>query len=262
MSPRRRPPVPAPVEVRTERGLARVEPEPGHPSGRLLWLDGGEAGQVDLADPRRLAFPYMRRIADVIDALRRPGASLRAVFIGGGAFALPRYLVATRPGSRVEVVEIDAGVVRVAREHLGLRPHPRLRVRVGDGADVLPRRPAQSADLVVGDAFDGPDVPAALATPAFATEVARVLRPAGVYVLNVIDEPPLAALRAHAATLRGAFAHVALIGPPKLLRGRAPGNGVLVASARALPLAALERATRAAVPREQVVAADRAVSAA
>jgi spermidine synthase len=219
---------------------------------RTLLLDGHEAGQVDLADPRRLGFAYMRRIADVLDALRAPGAALDVVHLGGGAFALPRYLAATRPGSRQEVHELDPGVVALAREHLGLRLSPRLRVRVGDAAHLLPARPARSADVVIGDAFDGPDVPAALATPAFLAEVRRVLRPAGVYVLNVIDVPPLEAARAHATALAERFPRLAAIAPPGVLRARAPGNLVLVASAAALPLDRLQRAVRAAVPREQV----------
>ena len=40
-----------------------------------------------------------------------------------------------------------------------------------------------------------------------------------------------------------------------VLRARAPGNVVLVASAAPLPVAALQRAATAAIPREQVLAA-------
>jgi spermidine synthase len=245
--------VPAPVERRTPYALACVVADPARPSRRTLLLDGHEAGQVDLADPRALGFGYMRRIADVLDALRPPGHSLDAVHVGGGAFALPRYLAATRPRSRQDVLERDPGVVALARERLGLRPSPRLRVRIGDAAALLPARPARSADVVIGDAFDGPDVPAALAGAEFAAAVRRVLRPAGVYVLNVIDAPPLDVARAHAARLADAFAHVAAIAPPGVLRARAPGNVVLAASGAPLPLPALRRAAQAAVPREQVV---------
>ncbi len=252
----RRPrPRPAPVVVQTEHALAEVVADPFRPSTRTLLLDGREAGQVDLHDPRRLTFAYMRRIADVIDAFRPPGAGVDALHLGGGAFALPRYLAATRPASRSEVFELDPGVVRLAREHLGLRPHPRLRVKVGDAADLLAAKPARCADLVIGDAFDGPHVPARLSGPEFTAEVRRVLRPAGVYVLNVIDAPPLDESRGHAAALGAAFANLLWIAPPGVLRGRAPGNVVLVAGDGALPVAALRRAATAAVPREQVFAA-------
>ena len=249
---RRSRPAPAPVELRTPYALAEVVADPRRPSSRLLLLDGREAGEVDLADPRRLGFAYMRRIADLVDAFRPPGTAIDAVHVGGGAFALARYIAATRPRSRQDVLELDPGVVAVAREHLGLRTSPRLRVRVGDAAESLRARPDRSADLVIGDAFDGPHVPEQLAGAAFAGEVARVLRPAGVYALNVIDVPPNDAVLAHDAVLRDAFAHVAWVGPPGVLRARAPGNVVLLASAAPLPLAALRRAAAAAVPREQV----------
>jgi spermidine synthase len=250
---RRARPAPAPVEQRTPFALAEVLADPRRPSSRTLLLDGREAGQVDLADPRRLEFAYMRRIADLVDAFRPPGTAVDAVHVGGGAFALARYVAATRPRSRQEVLELDPGVVALAREHLGLRPSPRLRVRVGDAAELLRRRADRSADLVIGDAFDGPHVPAQLAGREFAGEVARVLRPAGVYALNVIDVPPLAAVAGHDAVLRAVFAHVAWVGPPGVLRARAPGNVVLLAAAAPLPLAALRRAAAAAVPREQLL---------
>jgi SAM-dependent methyltransferase len=250
---RRARPAPAPVELRTPYALAEVVADPRRPSSRLLLLDGREAGEVDLADPRRLAFAYMRRIADLIDAFRPPGTAIDAIHVGGGAFALAGYVAATRPRSRQEVLELDPGVVSLAREHLGLRPSPRLRVRVGDAAELLRRRPDRSADLVIGDAFDGPHVPAQLSGPEFASDVRRVLKPGGAYALNVVDVPPNDAVRAHDEVVRGAFAHVAWVGPPGVLRARAPGNLVLLAGAAPLPLAALGRAAAAAVPREQVL---------
>ena len=250
---RRGTPAPAPVERRTDHALAEVISDPRRPSARTLLLDGREAGHVDLADPRRLTFAYMRRIADLIDAFRAAGGAIDVVHIGGGACTLPRYVEATRPRSRQHVFELDPGVVALAREHLGLRASPRLRIKVGDAADLIRARPERSADLVIGDAFDGPDVPAQLSGAAFLAEVRRVLRPSGVYALNVIDIPPLDAVHAHDAVARAAFPHVAWVGPPGVLRARAPGNVVLLASAVALPLAVLRRAAAAAVPREQVL---------
>jgi SAM-dependent methyltransferase len=240
--------LPAPVGVQTPRAFAEVVADPHRPSARTLLLDGREAGEVDLDDPRRLAFAYMRRIADLIDAFRGPGSAIDVLHVGGGACALPRYVAATRPRSRQIVWEIDQGVVDLAKRHLGVR----LRVRVGDAADEIRSRPDRSADLVIGDAFNGPDIPAQLSTAEFVAHVRRVLRPAGVYALNVIDIPPLDAVRAHDELVRAEFAHVAWVGPPGVLRARAPGNVVVFGSGMPLPLAALRRAATAAVPREQV----------
>ena len=95
--------------------------------------------------------------------------------------------------------------------------------------------------MVIGDAFSGVLVPPHLATLEFAAEVRRVLRPDGVYVLNVIDCPPLRVSRAEAATLLTAFEQVALVAERDLLREREAGNVVFVASAVPLPLGELAR---------------------
>ena len=252
---RRGRPAPAPVEVRTPHAFAEVIADPRRPSSRTLLLDGREAGQVDLRDPRLLSFAYMRRIADLIDAFRPAGSGIDAIHVGGGACALARYVEATRPPSRQLVFEVDPGVVALARAHLGLRPSPRLRIKVGDAADLVLARPDKSADLVIGDAFSGPHVPIQLSGPAFVGHVRRVLRPTGVYAINVIDIPPLQEVHGHSAVIEEAFEHVLWVAPPGVLRGRAPGNVVLFASAVPLPVAALERAARSAVPREQVLVA-------
>jgi spermidine synthase len=247
---RRSRPVPAPVAVRTAFADAEILAEA---SSRTLVLDGREAGIVDLDDPRRLVFGYMRRIADLVDAFRPPGTAIDVLHVGGGACALPRYVDVTRPRSRQIVWEIDPGVVALAREHLGLRGFPRLRVKVGDAAEMIALRPDRSADLVIGDAFDGPHVPAALSTPVYVEHVRRVLRPGGVYALNVVDVPPLEEVGVHDALIKERFAHVAWVAPSGVLRARAPGNVVLLASAVPLPLAALRRRAAAAIPREQVL---------
>jgi len=195
----------------------------------------------------------MRRIADLIDAFRPAGASVDVLHVGGGACALPRYVEATRPRSTQTVWEIDAGVVALAREHLGLIGFPRLRVKVGDAAELIVSRPDRCADLVIGDAFDGPHVPGSLSVASFVDQVRRVLRPSGVYALNVIDVPGLEEVRVHDELMRAVFRHVLWVAPPGVLRERSPGNVVLFGSAVPLPVETLRRRAAAAVPREQVL---------
>jgi spermidine synthase len=158
---------------------AEVIPEAERPWRRLLRLDGEDASHVDLRDPTRLEFAYVRRLADLADLLGPPRTPLRVLHLGGGACTLARYLAATRPGSRQEVAEPDGALLELARDHLGLRTSPALRVRVLDGREVLERRPPGSADLVVLDAFVGTDVPAQLADPGAIAAVLRALLPAG-----------------------------------------------------------------------------------
>jgi MFS family permease len=205
---------------------ARVDEDPARASGRVLTLDDLRHSYVDLRDPRHLEFPYTRWIGDVIDAAEPDDA----VFVGGGGFTLPRYLLAVRPAARATVLELDPELVALARDELGLRESARLRVRVGDARVRMRELPAASADLVVGDAFGSRSIPWHLATREFVQEIRRVLRPGGIYAVNLIDHGPLNLARAEAATLRREFDHVGIVSDEHL-----GGNLVLVASDRALP---------------------------
>jgi spermidine synthase len=178
---------------------------------------------VDERDPTHLDFPYMRWIADVLDVGWRAGEPLRAVHVGAGGCVLARYLATTRPGSDSEAYEVDAAVIAA----LELRSEPGLRVRVGDGRELLARRPPRSADVVITDAFSGPAVPAHLTTLEYQADVARVLGRGGVHVVNLIDGPPLRAARRQAATLAQAFSEVVLLAPRAVIAGRRTGNLVL-----------------------------------
>jgi spermidine synthase len=232
--------IPGRCDVDTVYYCARVETDPDRASGRVLVLDDLRHSAVDLADPTRLQFAYTRRMADAVDAAFPPGRPLSAVHLGGGGFTMPRWLAATRPGSASTVLEVDRGVVELGRRELAVDAIPALDVRVGDARTALAAVPADAADLVVGDAFGARSVPWHLATAEFAAEVRRVLRPDGIYVLNVIDYDPRRLLAAETATLAARFPHVLLMIRPDQLAQGAGGNAVLVASDRPLDLSALD----------------------
>ena len=229
-----------PCDAESTYHCARVESDPGRAGGRELILEDISHSYVDLDDPRHLEFDYTRWIGDAIDAMAPARDPLDAVFVGGGGFTLPRYLAATRPGSRSRVLEVDGELVDLARERLGLRTSALLRVTVGDARVELRALPSSSADVVVGDAFGGRNVPWHLTTAEWVGEVRQVLRPGGLFAVNVIDQPPLNLLKAEAATLLDAFADVRLV----VLPGPAGGNQVLLASDR--PLGAVRTTARGA----------------
>ena len=177
-------------------------------------------------------FPYVIDFSEAIAAAFPDHRALDALHIGGGGFTMPRYLAAEYPGSKSIVLEIDPAVVKFDREHLGLHTSAALQVRIGDARIGIRARPDNSADVVIGDAFASLSVPWHLATIEFASEVDRVLRPDGIYVMNVIDYPPFRFVRAELATLAKQFRWVGAISPP--LTVYPGGNVVLVASDRDL----------------------------
>jgi spermidine synthase len=221
-------------EILAEVGDLVVQRDAERPTGRLLRQGEMDASYIDLADPRHLEFDYLRRMRDVIEALR----ARRVVHVGGAGCALARSLAATDRTRmrRQEVIEVDAEVVALAREHLGLRKQPGLKVRIADGRAHLASRPDASVDALVIDAFVGARVPRHLATSAALADAARTVAPGGVLAINVVDAPPMGDVRAIAAGLREHFATVAALGAGPVLRGRRQGNVVLVAGHGPLPL--------------------------
>jgi spermidine synthase len=221
--------VPGPCDVESAYYCARVLVDAERPSGRLLQLDRLSHSYVDLEDPTYLEFGYTQMFADVLSTVR-PGEPLRALHVGGGGFTMPRYLEEVRPGSASLVLELDPTLVEIAEDRLGLVTSDRLQVEVGDARLALDRQPDDRWDVVIGDAFGGVAVPWHLTTREVVEQIRRTLRPDGLYVLNVIDYPPLGFARAEAATLRAVFEHVAVVARPERLVGYEGGNLVLVGS--------------------------------
>ncbi|MFJ8595193.1 fused MFS/spermidine synthase [Streptomyces sp. NPDC093598] len=238
---------PGGCDVETKYHCARVVADSDGGHGRTLVLDGLRHSYVDIDDPTRLKFEYVRAIASVVDAAFPQGEPLVAHHLGGGGLTLPRYLAATRPGTRSLVSEIDGGVVRINEDRLGLRSQTGIDVRVEDGRLGLRRLDTDSRDLVVGDAFGGVSVPWHLTTVEAMTDVQRVLDEEGLYVANLIDHGGMDFARAEVATLGETFEHVALLGEPADV-GLGPtadsegGNMVVLASDQPVDVRAIQRA--------------------
>jgi spermidine synthase len=211
---------------------------------------------VDLDDPGYLEFEYMRWLASIVDTAIGTPIKVRVLHLGGGGLTLPRYIAAKHPHAAQRVVEQDAALVTLIRRLLPLPVGTDLRLRVADAREVVEAGRPRWYDLVVTDAFTGGQVPAPLTTTEFAAAVARVLRPAGWYALNLVDGPPLRFAKSEVATLREVFDEVCLIAEPGVLRRRRYGNFVLVAGA-GLPLGALAAAVaRDVFPARLVHGAD------
>jgi SAM-dependent methyltransferase len=245
--------------TQVEQGTAELVPDPDHPQSWTLLLEGTPQSHVDLLDPTRLDFEYVRWLGYAVDALTEPpelakqpesakpgesAAPLNVLHLGGGAWTLARYIAATRPGSRQRVVEVDAALIDFVRARLP-SDGTGIRVRTGDAREVLTALTEASVDLIVVDVFSGAQIPAHLTSVEFVAQAARVLRPGGIYAANIADGAPLGFARGQAATVASVFGETALIAAPQVLRGRRFGNLVLLGSRRPLPIALLARALAA-----------------
>jgi spermidine synthase len=237
--------VSGPCKIESGYFCIRVFSTPPGNSGRLLMLDDVRHSFVDLRDPRDLLFDYAKAVAGVTQAVSPPPHPIDVLHIGGGAFTLPRYFASTRPGSTNTVMEIDPAVVETARADFGLRTGSRLRAEVGDARVLLKSERPRNYDFVIGDAFSGRSPPWQLTTKQFLVQVRSVLRPRGVYLMNLIDDG-MRFVRAEAATMRQVFAFVALLELPG-----EPHNYVLVGSKVPIDTAAV--VSRAARLRALVV---------
>jgi predicted membrane-bound spermidine synthase len=234
---------PSPCDSESSYYCIAIEHDPTDPDVRVLVLDRLTHAAVDLGDPTNLQFGYVRRFADATAPVR---AGLRAspdvLHIGGGGFTFPRYIEAMHPEAQQTVLELDPRIYEIAQVELGYVPSDRIDVRLGDARQSIRALPSDAFDIVIGDAFGGLAVPWHLTTAEMLDEIARVLRPGGEYVVNIIDYPPLRFVRAEASTAAAKFPHVAVIAGRGTIAGEGGGNLVLVASDTPLDTVAVEAA--------------------
>jgi spermidine synthase len=232
--------------VRISTGTVELLRDPDAPDGVTVMVNGVPSSYLDLADPAALAFEYMQQMMLVIDRLDDGTGALDVVHLGAAGCAMARAVHAVRPGSRQVAVELDTALPELVRSWFDLPRAPALRIRAGDARAQLAAMPDASADVVIRDVFAGATTPAHVVTREMAADVVRVLRPGGVYLVNSADRPPLSSVRTEGATLLDAFADVAVVAEPGVLRGRGYGNFVLAGTDRLdlLGEAGLARAVR------------------
>jgi len=175
------------MEEQTPFGMLRVVeivyPGKRQPERRLYQNDEIESGELTRTGAPTFAYIAAgeRFFADV----ERAGQAY--LFLGGGAYTLPRRVAERDPRARITVVELDPEVTRAAYRWFGLRPEHGIHTIHGDGRAVAAGLAPQSFDRVFVDVYDGSEtVPYGLVTLDGMRELARLLRPGGVLLMNVI----------------------------------------------------------------------------
>ena len=249
---------PTPCDIETRYYCVAIVADTGNPDGRFLVLDELTHAFVDVGDPTNLRFGYLRRILDAAgDVIAAREGAIEVLHVGGGGFSLPRYLVATYPASEHVVLELDPAILEIGRQELGFARDARIEVVLGDARLSIADQPDDAFDIVVGDAFGGLAVPWHLTTREFLAEIDRVLRPDGIYVMNVIDYFPFGFARAEARTAGEVFGNVAVIGRTPIGQPVMGGNVIVAASRAGLDeLRIQERIDAWPEPRDTAVMAD------
>lgn len=213
-----------------DTGTCELVSDRFNPNGWVLHVNGVPSSHIDLADPARLDFEYMRWISSLATSQWPSTARLRALHLGGGACSLARSFAVTFPDARQVVVELDGALAGLVRDWFDLPRAPLLRIRVGDARAVTESLSDNSRDLIIRDVFAGSRTPEPLTTLEFVEQAKRVLDSDGVYVVNCGDSPDLAMARREAATISAAFAHTVIIADPAMLKGRRYGNVIIAGS--------------------------------
>lgn len=164
------------------RVVELVYPGERQPERRLYLNDEEESGELV-----RSGAPVLSYVAAaerwLADAASR-GASY--LFLGGGAFTLPRRVAERDADAAITVVELDPEVTRIAYRFFGLRPELGIRAVHGDARTFIARA-ASTWDCIYLDVYSGSEaLPYSLVTREAFLQLRDLLNPGGVVALNVI----------------------------------------------------------------------------
>lgn len=153
----------------------------GRPA-RFLRQDSNLSSATFLDAPLTdLVFDYTKYFA--IQKILKPRIE-RALFLGAGAFTLPRLLLHEQPSAEIHVAEIEPALTEIARVYFNLPSDPRLQTRIRDARRFL-HESALPYDLIYGDAYaSGFMVPPHLLTQEFFQLVKDKLSPDGIFIGN------------------------------------------------------------------------------
>lgn len=214
--------------LRTTGQHATIEPDAFTEGSFVLSIGGAEQSHVNLERPAEIFYEYLRRIGHLVDLAAPAGAPVRALHLGAGALTLARYIQATRPGSVQYAVELERELLDFVLRELPLPEGTDLTTVIGDARDALGTLdPGLTFDVVILDIFSGPEAPAHIASSGFYLEAGARLRPDGLLIVNVGDEPGLTLVRSQVAALRDAMGDVAAFAEAGMFEGRYPGNIIL-----------------------------------
>jgi spermidine synthase len=150
-------------------------------------LDGNTQTEMRLDDPEALTNEYTRKMMGFLLFNLRPEKVLM-IGLGGGALAkfCHRHLHATH----FTAVEIDPDVIAMRADFYIPPDDERLKVINAEGADYVAQMAAagERTDVLLVDAYDEFGIAKPVVECEFVENAERILKPTGVFVLNLVAE--------------------------------------------------------------------------
>lgn len=171
---------------------------------------------LDSDDPADLVHEYTKYYS--LYEVFKPDVR-NALVIGGGAYSIPKALLAALPDATVDVAEIEPSLFGLAKEYFDVDDSPRLHSHTEDGRRFL-RESEKKYDLIFSDVYYSIlSVPAHFTTQEFFSIAKDRLSDDGIFIANLIGDlsrrqPSL--VMAEIKTLRSVFpnSYVFAVGSP------------------------------------------------
>lgn len=201
-------------------------------SGTTLTVlaEGTEQSRIDFSRPEVIEFDYLQRIDIVFEeALAAWGggpAHPRIFHAGAGGCSLPLAWDSKYAEVRQVGVDLDKELLDTIGRLAGIKNRKRLRLRAGDAKDILNGSVA-TYDVIVRDAFIGPNTPRDLTTLTWMQLVKSRLNSPGLYMANAGHGPGTSG-KADVAGALQVFPDTGIIADPKVWRSSRIGNLVIV----------------------------------
>lgn len=188
---------------------------------RVLQLKGAYESATYLDKHRYTpVFAYQKAFDRIFDTVL---PNQHILMIGGGGYAWPKHVIATKPDISLDVVEIDPAITAIAKKWFYLdelaNDFPsavqRLSLITADGRSFLQNREVlPQYEAIINDTFSGKEPALSLASIEAVRLIKTNLAPQGIYATNVVSEyegEDITFLRQIVTTLKEVFACVCII---------------------------------------------------
>ena len=158
----------------------------GRPT-RFFQQDRSSSGAMylDSNDPKDLVYDYSKYYS--LYKIFNPEIN-NALVIGGGAYSIPKALLADLPNATVDVSEIEPSLFNIAKQYFNLENNPRLHNYTKDGRRLL-NDSKKNYDLIFSDVYYSLfSIPAHFTTQEFFSLAKNKLNENGIFMANIIGD--------------------------------------------------------------------------